>query len=122
MKNLFLSFLLFFHCLLSFGQDTISNVMTSSLPTISTPTTGATVTLIVNRFNAINPAGTIAALTINFPDSPQDRDIVEVKFSQIITTITYVAGTGGATILGQRNAIVGDYFRWKHDSGTNSWY
>lgn len=95
----------------------------SSVPmTIFTPTTTATVALTVNRFHAINPSGTIAALTITFPNSPVDRSFVEVKSSQIITTVTYNAGTGGATIKGQINFIVGSYEKWVYDSGTNTWY
>lgn len=92
------------------------------LHTISTPTTTATVVLVENKYNIVNPAGTIAALTLKFPDSPTDNDFVEVKSTQIITTITYSAGTGAATIKGQVNGIVGTYQKWVYDSGTNTWY
>lgn len=92
------------------------------LHTISTPTTAATVTLINNYINIINPSGTIAALTINFPNSPSNNDFIEVTFDQIVTSVTYVAGTGGATIKGQINGVVGGQKRWDYDSGTNTWY
>lgn len=92
------------------------------LHAISTPTTSATVTLTNNYINIVNPSGTIAALTINFPNSPSNNDFVEVTFDQIITSVTYVAGTGGATIKGQINGIVGGQKRWDYDTGTNTWY
>lgn len=92
------------------------------LHVISTPTTTATVTLTNNYINIVNPAGTIAAATLQFPNSPSNNDFVEVTFSQIITTVTYTAGTGGATIKGQINGVVGGQKRWDYDSGTNTWY
>lgn len=92
------------------------------LHAISTPTTAATITLTKNKYTAVDPAGTIAALTINFPDSPYNNDFVEVKFTQIVTAVTYVAGTGGATIRGQINGVLGGYSKWVYDSTTNIWY
>lgn len=89
--------------------------------TVFTPVTTNTITLSDNSFNAINPAGTIAVLTVNFPNSPADGDFVEVKFTQQVTTVTYVAGTGGATINSQVNGTVGAYYKWVYDSGTNTW-
>jgi uncharacterized protein YaiE (UPF0345 family) len=89
---------------------------------ISTPTTSATVTLNDNQINIISPAGTLAALTITFPNSPANKDFVEVTFDQVITSVTYAAGTGGATINGQINGVVGGQKRWDYDTGTNTWY
>lgn len=95
----------------------------SNLPhAISTPTTSATVTLNDNQINIISPAGTIAALTVNFPNSPSNNDFVEVTFDQIVTSVTYVSGTGGSTIKGQINGVVGGQKRWDFDNGTNTWY
>lgn len=90
--------------------------------TVFIPVTTATITVTDNAYNAINPAGTIAALTVNFPNSPSDGDFVEIKFTQIVTTVTYVAGTGGATIKSQVNGTVGGYYKWLFDIATNSWY
>lgn len=92
------------------------------LHAISTPTTAATITLAKNKYTAIDPAGTIAALTITFPASPYNNDFVEVKFTQIVTAVTYVAGTGGATIKSQINGVLGGYSKWVYDVGTNTWY
>lgn len=113
-----------FSASISMGAATFTNGVATGieLHAISTPTTAATITLTKNKFTAINPAGTIAALTITFPSSPNDNDFIEVKFEQIITSVTYVAGTGGATILGQINGALGGYDKWVYDSGTNTWY
>jgi hypothetical protein len=90
--------------------------------TIFTPATTDTITLINNQNNLVNPAATIAALTMTFPASPVNNDTVTVKFTQIVTAITYTAGTGGATILSQVNGTVGGNYTWVYDSGNNTWY
>lgn len=87
--------------------------------TIFTPTTGQTITLINNQYNIVNPSGALLALTINLPSTPSNNDLVYIKFTQNVTTVTYANGTvvdgitaptaGGLTIL-------------TYDSGTTSWY
>jgi hypothetical protein len=90
--------------------------------TIFAPATTGSITLINNQHNLVNPAATIAVLTMVFPDSPVNNDTVTVKFTQIVTAITYTAGTGGATILSQVNGTVGGNYTWVYDSGNNTWY
>lgn len=87
--------------------------------TIFTPTTGGTVSLNNNQYNIINPAGALLALTVNLPSSPANNDVVYIKFTQNVTTVTYANGTvqdgitaptaGGLTVL-------------TYDSGTSIWY
>lgn len=87
--------------------------------TIFTPTVGGTVQLIVNQYNIINPAGPLLTLTVNLPSTPNNSDVVYIKFTQNISTVTYANGTivdgitaptaGGLTVL-------------VYDSGTTSWY
>lgn len=87
--------------------------------TIFIPTTGGTVSLVNGQYNIINPAGALLALTVNLPSSPANNDVVYIKFTQNVTTVTYGNGTvvdgitaptaGGLTIL-------------TYDSGTTSWY
>ena len=86
---------------------------------IFTPTTGSTVNLTDNAYNAINPAGAILALTINFPSSPVDNDVVEVKFDKGVTTVSY---TGGTFVGGITTAALGDYIKFTYDAGTTTWY
>lgn len=87
--------------------------------TIFTPTTGGTVALVNNQYNIINPAGALVALTVNLPSSPLNNDVVYIKFTQTVSTVTYGNGTvvdgitaptaGGVTIL-------------TYDAATTSWY
>lgn len=70
-----------------------------------TPSTGATLTIVQTGSPIINivivPAGTIAALTIPFPATPFDGQIVTISSRQIITAVTQTIGTvsGGITTL-----------------------
>jgi hypothetical protein len=102
------------------GSGNLSWVAGLSYPhTIFTPTTGSTVSLVNYQYNIINPAGALVALTVNLPSSPANNDVVYIKFTQTISTVTYANGTvvdgitaptaGGLTIL-------------TFDSGTSSWY
>ena len=61
----------------------------------ATPTVGQTVTVNSNGnvFLLINPAGTLASLTITLPGSPSDGDSVLIKSTQIVTTLTMNGGT-----------------------------
>ena len=59
-----------------------------------TPLTGTTVNLLQQYITTvIDPAGALAALTINFPSSPPDGLIQIITFTQNITTITLTGGT-----------------------------
>lgn len=86
---------------------------------VFTPTTGGTVTLVVNQYNIINPSGTLATLTIALPSSPNNNDVVHMKFTQTITTITYSGGTvvGAPTTMASGSSLVLTY-----DSATSTWY
>lgn len=87
--------------------------------TIFTPTTGQTVTLAGANRNIINPAGTIAALTLTLPSSPANNDEVTMKFTQAVTAITWTAGT---VVGGSSGAAAGATITLTYDSATTSWY
>lgn len=55
----------------------------------------------------VNPAGTIAALTVNFPLNPPDGTVVEISTTQIITALTLVPGTGDVIVNGVLGAVTG---------------
>jgi hypothetical protein len=86
-----------------------------------TPLTGTTIVL-SSPINIVNPAGTIAALTIDLPASPIAGQMVTVSFTHIVTALT-VATTDGSTITGTAvtAAAVGTTFSYIYDSNTNSW-
>lgn len=86
---------------------------------ISTPTTGQTVNLVKNRYNIINPAGALLALTVNLPVSPANNDLVYIKFTQNITTLSYTGGTVSDAITAP---TIGSLIVLVYDSSTNTWY
>lgn len=96
----------------------VSDIATSS-HTIFTPTTGGTVTLVNNKYNIINPAGTLATLTVALPSSPANNNIVYIKYTQAVTSVTY----SGGTVVGSTGAaVVGGLVVLTYDAVTTSWY
>lgn len=87
--------------------------------TIFTPTTGQTITLTNNQYNIVNPAGALLALTINLPSTPANNDVVYIKFTQTVTTVTYANGT---VVDGITGPAAGGLVVLTYDSGTTSWY
>jgi len=61
------------------------------------PLTGDTITLTAGqRLLFVNPAGTIATLTVKLPPTPVAGQIVEMSFSQIVTALTVQDSAAGA--------------------------
>jgi len=89
------------------------------LHTIFTPTTGGTVNMVTKQYNIINPAGSLLALTINMPSSPANNDVVFIKFTQAVTTVTYANGT---VVDGITSPIAGGLLVFVYDLGTTSWF
>lgn len=87
--------------------------------TIFTPTTGGTVALTNNQYNIINPAGALLALTVNLPSTPSNNDVVYIKFTQTVSTVTYGNGT---VVDGITAPTVGGSYTYVFDSVNNSWY
>lgn len=107
------------------ADDTLTTAVgLASIPAITTvtPTTGQTVTMSAGvRALFVNPAGTIAALTIKFPASPAAGQSVAVAFSQIVTTLTLqdsaagaIATTAGAVGVSQEYRFIGSaWVKWR---------
>ena len=87
--------------------------------TIFTPVTSGTVNLVNKQYNIVNPAGALLAVTLNVPSSPANNDVVYIKFTQTITTVTYANGTVVDGITAPR---AGDLVVLVYDAGTTSWY
>lgn len=104
---------------LSFTGTTLNVATINRSHTIFTPTTGGTVVLVVNQFNIVNPAGTLATLTVTLPSSPANNDIVNIKYTQSVTAVTY---NGGTVVDGITSPIAGGYVILTYDAGTTSWY
>jgi hypothetical protein len=109
--------------LLYLGHDNIwklLNPIVTLNKVILTPLTGDTITL-ANKLTILNPAVTLATLTINMPATPVDNQIQIVSTTQIISAIT-VSGNGN-TIIGEPTAlVVGQQFTMIYDLGSTTWY
>jgi len=86
---------------------------------IFAPTTGGTVALVNNQYNIINPVGALATLTVNLPSSPNNDDVVYIKFTQTVSAVTYGNGTVVSGILAP---AAGGLVVLTFDAGTSSWY
>lgn len=85
------------------------------------PATGATVNVGTSGYVRlrINPAATIAALTINLPSSPQDGDTVEISSTQIVTALTL---SGGTIIGALTSMVVGGFAVYEYNSDSSQWF
>jgi len=74
------------------------------------------------EFATINPAGTIAAMTLNMPASPYDGQPFEVAFDQVITALT-MAAPASATLKGALTAATAKGFaKWRYSKADTTWY
>ena len=112
---------------IAFSIDQYLNVINSQgeadlSKLIVAPTTGTTVTLnSFNRRTIINPAGTLATLTVDMTGFPADGQIEGFSFTHIITSLTVTGG--GNTIIGTPTAAaVGSSFAFIYDLATTTWY
>lgn len=86
-----------------------------------TPNTGDTVTINGGGYIKllINPSGTLATLTLNFPVTPQDGDVIEVASSQIVTSLTLAVGT----IIGALTSFaVGGFGTFIYSATASKWF
>jgi hypothetical protein len=89
----------------------------------STPTTGTTVTIAdTSDLAIINPAGTLAALTLTLPtcSSAYDGKLVGATFTQAITSLT-VSATAGTVTGAPPSASANTSLKWIC-RGSNSTY
>jgi hypothetical protein len=73
---------------------------------------------------SIIPAGTIAALTINMPANPRDKQRVTLAFDQIVTALTQQISSGsGHTLKGALTAATAKGFgTWMFRKQGKIWY
>ena len=84
------------------------------------PVTGATVAVNTDGYInlLINPAGTLATLTITVPASPTDGDRVRIGATQIVTALTM----NGGTIVGALVSLaVGGFATYVYNSDSVKW-
>ena len=88
--------------------------------TIFSPSSASVITLIDNQYNIVNPSAALSALTIALPSSPANNDVVIIKFTRAITTISYSGGTIAGGGLTSVSAPVEEILTY--DSATATWY
>lgn len=84
------------------------------------PSTGGTVNMLSGRqvTLTIDPAGTLATLTVNLPSNPQDGDEAIICTSQILTALTVTNGTIVGTLT---TLALGGYARFAYSS-VGKWF
>jgi hypothetical protein len=89
----------------------------------SAPGAGATVTAVAEeRRRVIDPAGTLAALTVTLPPSPLDGDTYELMTSQALTALT-VDAPGGASVNGGSSLLTANGgASWLYRAANTTWY
>jgi len=86
------------------------------------PTTGQTITLSNTAYNSIiDPAGTLANLTVNLPSTPTDGMMVTFRFSQIITALV-VSGNGHSILGNPTTAALGATLTAIYKVSNTTWY
>lgn len=88
----------------------------------NTPATGATITTAAGEGRTlIDPAGTIAALTVTTPPSPVNGQVWRFASTQIVTALT-ITGTAGATVKAPPTSLaVGSEFQMLYRSTGTTW-
>lgn len=110
------------------GTTTAANLTTSGAVADSgysyqTPSTGFTITMGNAVYHLVlDPAGTLTTGTITMCAAPVDGQMVDIKISQIITTLT-VAGNSGQLVKGNpTSAAVGSSFTGIYRATNTTWY
>ena len=99
------------------------NALAAAPPVVTVvPLTGATITMAQgDRMLYVNPAGTIATLTVKLPPNPLVAQSVTIGFGQIVTALTVqdsaagaVASTAGAIGVSQEWKFLGGaWVKWR---------
>lgn len=86
------------------------------------PTTGGTVTLGAKVYHQIiDPTGALLTLTVQMTPSPFDGQMVDIRFSQAITTLT-VSGNGNSVAGNPTSAALGSQFTGIYRAANTTWY
>jgi hypothetical protein len=102
---------------------TIASYETTEI-SIPVPTTGGTVTITPDAYLynvAIEPAGTLAALTVNITAGTRNGQQVRVFFKQIITTLTNGANLAADAKALATSAAVGDSLLYVWSTSFSKW-
>lgn len=89
---------------------------------IYAPLTGATIVAPTGQSRImVNPAGTIAALTIRLPLNPIAGDMIDIGFTQIVTALTLQNAAGVAIAGAPTSGAPGVSIGYTYVSATQGW-
>lgn len=98
----------------------VIEVPNSTNYTVVTMVDNAAIGLALNTFTVLDAAGTIPNYQLQFPEPAGNGDIIEIKFSAPVTSLTY---GGTATVIGGRtSALQGEYMRFIYKASIHVWY
>lgn len=106
------------------GPGFFNGNVTNTAAVVTTPSTGGTVTFTATQALAIiEPAGTLATLTVTLPAcaTTNDGDERQFSLSQIITALT-VGASAGTVIGGSTSAVVGSGHKYHCVGASAKWY
>lgn len=98
--------------------------MTVSPYQYSVPTAGATVSPADwCETCSLNPAGTLATLTVNFPKQPNDGQPFTLNTTQIVTALTMASTSTPAQVrpFVPSALAIGVSYRWVYNAPKNTW-
>ncbi len=90
---------------------------------LDVPTTGGTVTIAnapSDILCIIDPAATLATLTINMPTAPFHGQHVRIATTQILTVVTHSAGAS-ALVGGLTAMVLGGFAEYCWHNGASKW-
>lgn len=89
----------------------------------ATPTAGSTVTIAANTPQLVlEPAGTLATLTIVLPTAPADGYLQNLSSTAIVTALT-LSGGGSDTVVNAISALTaGGFAQYLYKASTTKWY
>jgi hypothetical protein len=89
---------------------------------IQTPATGASITIGAGvRRLLLNPAGTLATLTVTMPAAPIKGQLITVSCSQIVTSLTFSANAGQSILNAPSAFTAGQKVDYCYDLATTTW-
>lgn len=109
-------------CMRTYANNVVANAFVCKNVQKATPLAAATVSIANNVPGLIiEPAGTIATLTVAFPTAPRDGQMLFISATATVTSLTITGATFGAS-QGPTALTAGDSFRYIYVATGNKWY
>lgn len=104
------------------GTTVITDASAGNTYQFATPSTGGTVSINNLSVVVVDPAGTLATLTVVLPASPVDTQRVRLGTSQIITALTLSPAAAETVKNAPSSLTAGGSFEYIYRSANTTWY